>query len=146
MAGEIFSCDACSTFLVSHFHQSAVQREFPTVIACGAFAEVYDVHCGERLVELRVMSLHMSLQRVGKAVVLVEECLANLRYPLVCITPFLAVNGTACPQRYVVQVEHIVIGRAIDYGTYLAVSYRVCLLEEFCGAVAPHLHLCLLLC
>ena len=82
------------------------------------------MQCAQWLVVLRVRTLHMSLQRVGKAVVLVEECLANLRYPLVGIGIQVAIHRFTCPQRNVVQINHVVVGATINQGTHLTVTNR----------------------
>ena len=76
------------------------------------------------LVVLRVWTLHVQLQRVGQRIVLVKQRLANLRYPLVGVGIQVAIHRFACPQRNVVQINHVVVGAAINQGTHLAVTDR----------------------
>ena len=51
----------------------------------------------QRLIELRVWSLYVQLQRVGELIILVEECLAYLWDPLVGIGIEISVYRFSCP-------------------------------------------------
>ena len=82
------------------------------------------MQCAQWLIVLRVRTLHVQLQRVGQRIVLVKQRLANLRYPLVGIGIQVAIHGFTCPQRNVVQINHVVVGAAINQGTHLTVTNR----------------------
>ena len=82
------------------------------------------MQCAQWLVVLRVRTLHVQLQRVGQRIVLVKQRLAYLGYPFVGVGIQIAIHGFACPQRNVVQINHVVVGATINQGTHLTVTNR----------------------
>ena len=105
----------------------------------------------EGLEELRVRSLHIVLQRVGKGIILVEEGLADLRNPLVSILVEVAIHRLTRPKRDIVQIDDVIVRAAIDEGTQFTIADGQRLLEVVGRTVILQhhrslLHLCLTKC
>ena len=92
------------------------------IVADLAQAQIFDMQRAEGLEMLRVRSLHMQLQGISQCIVLVEECLADIWYPLVGIGIEITVHGLACPQGNVIQVDDIVVSTTIDQSAKFSIT------------------------
>ena len=143
--GPILALEAHAIALKSGAADGTVEAELPVIAGGCALVVVVDEQCGQRLVVLRVVSLHMPLERVGQLVVLTKQCLAYLGNPLAGSFVLVAVNGAARPERDIVQMEHVLVGTAIHQRAQLAVANGQRLLEIVGGTVVPQRHRQLLL-
>ena len=83
------------------------------------------------------MSFYVQLQRVCTGIVFGKQGLADFWYPFGCSSTFVLVNGFACPQRDVVQVDQAGIRTAIDQCSQLAVANGQRLFEILGWLVIP---------
>ena len=140
MRGEVFSAVGDAATRVAVAAQRAVEVELSAVVRRRPLVEIIDAQGAQRLVELRVVSLDMVLERVGEGVVLVEERLADCRNPLVSRAVDAEVYGLAGPEGDVVEVDDVAVGRSVDECSELAVADGQRLLEEAGRSVVPQAH------
>ena len=140
MRGEVFSTVGDAATRVAVAAQRAVEVELSAVVRRRPLVEIIDAQGAQRLVELRVVTLDMVLERVGEGVVLVEERLADCRNPLVSRAVDAEVYGLAGPEGDVVEVDDVAVGRSVDECSELAVADGQRLLEEAGWLVVPQAH------
>ena len=140
MRGEVFSTVGDAATRVAVAAQRAVEVELSAVVRRRPLVEIIDAQGAQRLVELRVVSLDMVLERVGEGVVLVEERLADCRNPLVSRAVDAEVYGFSGPEGDVVEVDDVAVGRSVDECSELAVADGQRLLEEAGWLVVPQAH------
>ena len=136
MRGEVFSTvgDAATRVAV------AVEVELSAVVRRRPLVEIIDAQGAQRLVELRVVTLDMVLERVGEGIVLVEKSLADRRNPLVSRAVNAEVNGLSGPEGDVVEVDDVTVGSSVDERSQFAVADGQRLLEETGRTVVPQTH------
>ena len=120
--GEILAVVADAATYKRGTTDSTVETELPMIASDGARRIVVDIECGQRLIILRVVTLYVQLQRVGQTIIFIEQCLADFGNPACGTLVLVTVDGTACPQGDVVQLEHIPVGTSIDERTQFAVA------------------------
>ena len=140
MRGEVFSAVGDAATRVAVAAQRAVEVELSAVVRRRPLVEIIDAQGAQRLVELRVVTLDMVLERVGEGVVLVEERLADCRNPLVSRAVDAEVYGFSGPEGDVVEVDDVAVGRSVDECSELAVADGQRLLEEAGWLVVPQAH------
>ena len=121
---EVFSRDNSTITHITILDNCAVEVKTAVIVADLTQSQILDMQGAEWLEMLRVRALHVQLQRISQRIVLIEQCFADVWYPLVGIGIEVAVHRLACPQGDVVQVDDVVVSAAIDEGTDLTVSNR----------------------
>ena len=135
--GEVLSRVGHAAAHVAVEAHGAVEAQLAVVAGGLAGLQVADAERAQRLVILRVGSLHTVLQRVGQPVVFAEEGLAYLGNPRVRVAVDGEIHGLAAPESNVVQVYHVVVGPAVDDGSELAVANGQRLFKACGRAVVP---------
>ncbi len=99
-----------------------VEAQLAVVICELALVAVLDVDHAQRLIELRVVSLHIVLQGIGSLVILLKQGLSDFWNPLVGFATFVGIYRNARPEGDVIELDRVIIGSTINQRTQFAIA------------------------